>query len=70
MGTNRQRYILWLELEDGTKTELAQAYGSNFWTDMFNLAKATYGEKKISYTYGPAPEPVEAVSPYSIQARI
>lgn len=47
-----QRYTLWLILEDGRHKELAKAYGSPYWTEMWSLAKKMYGEKNIFIQYG------------------
>jgi len=72
MDDNRKRYILWVTYEDGSKHELAQAYGSPFWTEMYHLAQAQYGAEKVSYTYGEPVEDTEAevISPLSVQARL
>jgi hypothetical protein len=60
-----QRYTLWLtptiedengnkipDPDDTEKVELAQAYGSNFWTELVYFAEERYGKEFVTYTYG------------------
>lgn len=44
------QYHLWL-LDGDSRTLLATAPGSTFWTEIWKLAKATYGAKSISITF-------------------
>ena len=45
-------YRLYLRSENGKVTHLASATGSPFWTEIYLLAKAMYGEDNIDYTFG------------------
>ena len=58
MVHTQKRYTLWLKAEEvdgvpvGEDTELAKAIGSPFWTKIWLMAKETYGEDNIRYTFG------------------
>lgn len=44
-------YHLFVTYEDGEKTLLVIAPGSNFWTATYELAVHMYGKENISYTW-------------------
>lgn len=48
---DKNYYILYLVLDDGSVKELARAKDTPFWVLIWTLAEQTYGEANITFEY-------------------